>query len=88
MLVLSRKRNERIVIDGNIVITVVQIAPNQVKIGIEAPQDVAVLREEILHRDAPAAGRTPADGGQPSAPTPTGSGLAGRTAARRMAAAH
>lgn len=80
MLVLSRKRNERIVIDGNIVVTVVQIAANQIKIGIEAPQDVVVLREEILHRDAAA----PA--GEPQHETKTG--LAGRTAARRMTAAH
>jgi carbon storage regulator len=82
MLVLSRKRNERIVIDGNIVITVVQVGPNQVKIGIEAPQEVSVMREEILHRDAPAA-REPSPMGMAGA-----MGLAGRTAARRMAAAH
>ncbi len=48
MLVLSRKINERIVIDGNIVVTVVKIDRNQVRIGIEAPGDVRVLREEIL----------------------------------------
>lgn len=48
MLVLSRKINEKIVIDNNIVITVVKIDRNQVRIGIEAPGDVRVFREEIL----------------------------------------
>jgi carbon storage regulator len=47
MLVLSRKLNEKIVIDGRIVVTVVKIDRNQVRIGIEAPGDVPVFREEI-----------------------------------------
>jgi carbon storage regulator len=48
MLVLSRKPNERIVIDGGITITVVKIDRNHVRIGIEAPGHVGVFREEIL----------------------------------------
>lgn len=48
MLVLSRKLNEKIVINGDIVITVVKIDRNQVRIGIEAPGHVPVFREEIL----------------------------------------
>jgi carbon storage regulator len=48
MLVLSRKLNEKIVIDGDIVITVVKIDRNQVRLGIEAPGHVPVYREEIL----------------------------------------
>ena len=48
MLVLSRKLNEKIVIDGNIVVTVVKIDRNQVRIGIEAPGEIPVYREEIL----------------------------------------
>ena len=47
MLVLSRKLNEKIVIDGGIVITVVKIDRNQVRIGIDAPGHVQVFREEI-----------------------------------------
>jgi len=48
MLVLSRKLNEKIVIDGNITITVVKIDRNQVRLGIEAPGQIPVYREEIL----------------------------------------
>jgi carbon storage regulator len=47
MLVLSRKLGERIVIGDNIVVTVVKIDRNQIRIGIEAPSDIPVYREEI-----------------------------------------
>ncbi|CAN5905750.1 hypothetical protein BH23PLA1_BH23PLA1_38360 [soil metagenome] len=47
MLVLSRKLGEKIVIGENIVVTVVKIDRNQIRIGIEAPQDIPVYREEI-----------------------------------------
>ncbi len=47
MLVLSRKVNENIVIDGKIVVKVVRTDGNFVKIGIEAPADVPVHRQEI-----------------------------------------
>jgi carbon storage regulator len=47
MLVLSRKLNERILIDGGIVVTVVKIDRNQIRLGIEAPSNVRVFREEI-----------------------------------------
>ena len=47
MLVLSRKLNEKIVIDGGIVVTVVKIDRNQIRLGIEAPPHVRVFREEI-----------------------------------------
>jgi len=47
MLVLSRKLGEKIVIGDNIVVTVVKIDRNQIRIGIEAPQEIAVYREEI-----------------------------------------
>jgi len=48
MLVLSRKLNEKIIIDGGIVVTVVKIDRNQVRLGIEAPGHIPVYREEIL----------------------------------------
>lgn len=52
MLVLSRKLNEKIIIDGGIVITVVKIEGGQVRLGIEAPSDVKVYREELLAKQA------------------------------------
>jgi carbon storage regulator len=48
MLVLSRKFNESIVIDGRIRITVVEIRGHQIRLGIEAPKEVGVMREELL----------------------------------------
>lgn len=48
MLVLSRKRNERIVIaGGEIVLTIVEIRGDKVRLGIEAPKDISVHRGEV-----------------------------------------
>jgi carbon storage regulator len=47
MLVLSRKKYEAIVIRDDIVITVVEIRGDQVRLGIEAPKDVPVHRQEV-----------------------------------------
>ena len=47
MLVLSRKEGEKLVIDGNIVITINRIAGHRVSIGIEAPPDIRVTRGEL-----------------------------------------
>jgi carbon storage regulator len=47
MLVLSRKKNERIVIGDNIVITVVEVRGDRVRLGIEAPQEVSIHRSEV-----------------------------------------
>ena len=47
MLVLSRKRNEQIVINDSIIITVVEIRGDKIRIGIEAPADVPVHRQEV-----------------------------------------
>ncbi len=52
MLVLSRKLGEKIVIGDNIVVTVVKIDRSQIRIGIEAPHDVPVYREEIAPQRA------------------------------------
>jgi carbon storage regulator len=49
MLVLSRRTNETLVIDNNIRFTVLSVHGNQVRIGIEAPEEVIILREEIIH---------------------------------------
>ena len=48
ILVISRKNQERLVIGADIVITVVQIDRNRVRLGIEAPKEVAIVREELL----------------------------------------
>jgi carbon storage regulator len=48
MLVLSRHEDESIVIDGRIKVTVVEIRGNKIRLGIEAPQEVAVWREELV----------------------------------------
>jgi carbon storage regulator len=62
MLVLSRRLNETIVIAGRVRVTVLAISPSRVEIGIDAPLQIAVDREEIhlrRHVDASqaAAGR-------------------------------
>ena len=47
MLVLSRRQNETLIIGDNIVITVLSISANQVRLGIEAPREMRVLRGNI-----------------------------------------
>ena len=47
MLVLSRKKNEAIVIDGQIRIEVLKVKGNTIRLGITAPKDVRVLRGEL-----------------------------------------
>ena len=47
MLVLSRKKNESIVINDNISIVVVEIRGDKVRLGIEAPKEVPVHRREV-----------------------------------------
>ena len=47
MLVLTRKPGEQIVVQGNIRITVVSVGPGRVKIGIDAPSNVSIDRQEI-----------------------------------------
>ncbi len=50
MLVLSRKKNESLVINDNIVVTVVQIFGDKVRLGIEAPKEVTVHRREVYDK--------------------------------------
>jgi carbon storage regulator CsrA len=47
MLVLSRKQNEKIIVGDNVTITVLKIRGNTVRIGIDAPREVAVVRGEL-----------------------------------------
>ena len=48
MLVLSRKKNESIVIDNDITIVVVEIRGDKVRLGIEAPKEIPVHRREVF----------------------------------------
>jgi carbon storage regulator len=50
MLVLSRQLGERLVIDGQIEVTVVEIRPDRVKLGVSAPPEISVHREEVFRR--------------------------------------
>jgi len=50
MLVLSRRESERIRLGDSIVVTVVKVAGDRVRLGIEAPADVLVLRGELERR--------------------------------------
>ena len=51
MLVLSRKPGERILIGNDVKITVIRIGPNSVRIGIDAPGHLNIVREELCLND-------------------------------------
>ena len=66
MLVLSRKKNESIIINDDITIVVVEIRGDKVRLGIVAPKDVPVHREEVyeaIHGTSPAKPAAPAGPG-------------------------
>ena len=50
MLILTRKVSERLIIDENIIITVLSVKGRKIRIGIDAPPEVQVHREEIFLR--------------------------------------
>jgi carbon storage regulator len=56
MLVLSRKPMERIHIGDSVVVTVLEVRGNKARIGIDAPEDIHVLRSELLDRVSNASG--------------------------------
>jgi carbon storage regulator len=69
MLILSRKLNESIVIDGRIIVKVLRIDKDTVKLGIQAPAELPVHREEIhevIQRNKLAAEKSAAAGIAPS----------------------
>ena len=49
MLILTRKTNEKIKIGNDITITIIEVRGEQVKIGVEAPKDVKVFRQEVYN---------------------------------------
>ncbi len=62
MLVLSRRENERIRVGDSIVVTVLRVAGDKVRLGIKAPRDVLVLRDELEPHESAS---PPPDGHQP-----------------------
>ena len=50
MLILTRRIGEKLVIDENVIVTILAAKGSQIRIGIEAPRDVQVHREEIFQR--------------------------------------
>jgi carbon storage regulator len=65
MLVLSRKQAQRIRLGDSIVITVVRVAGDKVRLGIDAPRDMLVLRDELEPHESVGGG--PAEGAAPLA---------------------
>ncbi len=53
MLVLSRKVGERVMIGDNVVIYIASITQGRVKVGVEAPKDMLVLRGELVPQKPP-----------------------------------
>jgi carbon storage regulator len=51
MLILTRKVDQAIIIQGNILVTVLRVERDRVKLGISAPEEITVLREELLERN-------------------------------------
>jgi carbon storage regulator len=66
MLVLSRRLNQTIVIGGHVRVTVLAITPNRIELGVEAPLQIAVDREEIHRRRQTAAPQAEPKVGVPS----------------------
>ena len=66
MLVLSRREAERVRLGDSIVLTIVRVSGDKVRIGIEAPPNVLVLRDE-LQPHSPAAGTDSEDDQKPQA---------------------
>jgi carbon storage regulator len=61
MLILGRRSRQAVLIGADIVVTVLEITPDRVRLGIAAPRDVPILRDELVARhDAPQAPPAPA----------------------------
>ena len=89
MLVLSRKKNESIVINNDITIVVVEIRGDKVRLGVEAPKEVPVHRREVydsIRRSEMALGDKTVDGDVVADGTVTDSAVADRPVADRAAA--
>ena len=73
MLVLTRRKNQSIVIGDGIVVTVLEVKGDNIRLGITAPRDVQVLREELLTALSEANASSVLDeAAAPAAPAPSG----------------
>jgi carbon storage regulator len=70
MLVLSRQRDESIIIGDNIVITIVDIRGDKVRLGIEAPTEIPVHRQEVYEAIQRENAKAQEDGRPPRRPAP------------------
>ena len=86
MLVLTRRKNQSIVIGDQIVVTVLEVKGDQIRLGITAPRDVQVYREELL-ADLTQANRSAVltEGAGQAAPPVPGSSASMRFRSRRVA---
>lgn len=50
MLILTRKKDESIIIDGKIEIKIIEIEDGKIRIGIDAPRDIEIMRKELHDR--------------------------------------
>jgi carbon storage regulator len=79
MLVLSRKKNESIVINNDITVVVVEIRGDKVRLGVEAPKEVPVHRREVydaIHRGQAAGGESSGTSGTTGSSNASGHGAA------------
>jgi len=51
MLVLSRKESEKVILGDDIVLTIVRVSGDRVRLGIQAPKDMLILRQELENQD-------------------------------------
>ena len=95
MLVLTRRKNQSIVIGDDIVITVLEVQGDNIRLGISAPRHVQVYREELLKALTAAntsavlqdGSEAPAPGAPPASDPGGAAGPAGRSLLRRRSAA-
>lgn len=50
MLILTRKANETLIVGDNVTVTILGVKGNQVRIGVNAPKEISVHREEVYNR--------------------------------------